>query len=208
MYQKIITLLLLSFLFFSCKEEPKDLMLVQKMEQKNKIAFNDINKAWNIVVPTNSPDVQTTLAGWKKWQTFVNELKQKPKTSISAFKLKVIRLVNQADSLYLQLPPRFNQAQVRSRLVALHTKLQSLDTYFSLDVVPAEKITPIIADINKELNAFYMQCEEIVVKSKIPTEVGEKAMISALDTTRNARNINFDEEEEKEKLILEKEKVK
>jgi hypothetical protein len=204
MFKKIIFSLLLAFTLFSCKKEEQDVMLIQKMEQKNKLAFDDINKAWEITVPPSSPEVQSVLANWKNWQSFVSALKQKPKTSISAFKLKVTNLSNQADSLYLQVPQRFSEPQVKSRLVALHTKLQSLDTYFSLDIVPLNKIKPIIVDINKELNAFYMQCEELIIKSKIPTEIGEKEMIKALDTTRNAKKMNFDEEEEKQ--ILEKDK--
>ena len=51
--------------------------------------------------------------------------------------------------------------------------------------------------INKEISAFYAQCEEIVIKKSIPLELGEKEMISALDTTRNAKNVNFDELEQK-----------
>ena len=203
MFKNLVLIFSFSLFLFSCKKEETDVLVVQKMEQKNKLAFNDINQAWNIVVPSSSPEVQSYLAKWKKWQNFVADLKQKPKTSISAFKIKVTKLANQADSLYLEVPTRFNKPQVKSRLMALHTKLQSLDTYFSLDVVPIEKIRPIILDINKELNAFYMQCEELIIKEKIPTEIGEKEMIKALDTTRNAKKMDFDTQEKEE---LEKEK--
>jgi hypothetical protein len=90
--------------------------------------------------------------------------------------------------------------QVRSRIVALQTKILALDTYFSLDVVPHEKVQSLIASINKELNAFYMQCEEIVIKNRIPTEIGEPKIISITDTTRNAKAINFDDLQQKEIL--------
>ena len=63
---------------------------------------------------------------------------------------------------------------------------------------PHDKVQNLIAAINKELNAFYMQCEEIVIKNRIPTEIGEPKIISISDTTRNAKVINFDDLEQKE----------
>ena len=113
-------------------------------------------------------------------------------------------MVSKSDSLHLSVPARFNQPQVRSRIVALQTNILALDTYFSLDVVPHEKVEDLIKAINKEMIAFYMQCEEIIVKSRIPTEIGEPRIISVSDTTRNAKAINFDDLEQQE--ILDKNK--
>lgn len=191
-------------MFFSCKDEDEQKLLIEKMEKRNRESFEQINQAWIINVPNASPEVTAVLSNWKDWQSFAQEIKQKPKTSISAFKLKVQNLVSKSDSLHLTVPGRFNQPQVRSRIVALQTKILALETYFSLDVVPHEKAKDLIAAINKEINAFYMQCEEIVVKSRIPTEIGEPAIVSIKDTTRNAKSINFDELEKKE--ILDKDK--
>ncbi|MES2864338.1 MAG: hypothetical protein V4666_09495 [Bacteroidota bacterium] len=191
-----------SFLFFSCKNEENQALLIEKMEKKNRESFDQINKAWLLNIPNASVEVSSVLNQWKDWKNFEQEIKQKPKSSISAFKQKVLNLVSKSDSLHLSVPPKFNQPQVRSRIVALQTKILALDTYFSLDIVPHEKVQDLIAAINKEMNAFYMQCEEIVVKSRIPTEIGEPRIISISDTTRNARPINFDELEQKE--ILEK----
>lgn len=202
---KILTLsVFCSFLFFSCKDENEQQLLIEKMEKKRLESFNQIDKAWVLNVPTSSPEVNMVLNSWKDWQSFEQEIKQKPKSTISAFKLKVLNLVSKSDSLHLNVPPRFNLPQVRSRIVALQTKILALDTYFSLDIVPEDKVQNLIAAINKEIIAFHMQCEEIIVKSNIPTEIGEPKIISISDTTRNAKAINFDELEQKE--ILDKDK--
>ena len=185
---------------FSCKEEKQDQLIVE-MEKKNAMAFEKISKAWVINIPPQSPEVQMEISKWKEWQSFEQEVKQKPKATISAFKLKVQNLAKKSDSLHLSVPPLFNVPQVRSRLVAMQTKIEALDTYFSLDVLPKEKVQTLILAINKEINAFYAQCEEVVIKNNIPLEIGEKEMISALDTTRNAKNVDFDELEKQEVKI-------
>lgn len=193
-----------SLLFFSCKDENKQRLLVEKMEKKRLESFNQIDKAWLLNIPNASVEVSSVLNRWKEWQSFEQEIKQKPKSTISAFKLKVLNLASKSDSLHLNVPPRFNEPQVRSRIVALQTKILALDTYFSLDIVPQDKVQNLIAAINKEMNAFYSQCEEIIVKSRIPTEIGEPKIISVSDTTRNAKAINFDDLEQKE--IIDKNK--
>jgi hypothetical protein len=168
------------------------------MEKKNALAFEKINNAWKISIPPVSQEVHAQISKWKQWNTFEQDLKQKPKATISAFKLKVESLVKKSDSLDLTVPTQFNKPQIRSRIIAIKTKIQALETYFSLDIIPQDKVDLLIKDLNKELNAFYSQCQELVLKSKIPFEVGEKEMISALDTTRNAKNMDFDELEKLE----------
>ena len=187
-----------SLLFFSCKQNDEQVLLVEKMEKKNRESFEQINKAWQLNIPVTSPEVRGVLNQWQDWKNFEEELQQKPKLSISAFKHKVLNLVAKSSALHTNVPANFNIPQVRSRIVALQTKILALDTYFSLDVVPHEKVQNLIAAINKELNAFYMQCEEIVIKNRIPTEIGEPKIISISDTTRNAKVVNFDELEQKE----------
>ena len=189
-----------SILFFSCKQNDEQVLLVEKMKKKNRASFEKINKAWQLNIPITSPEVRGVLNQWQEWKNFEEELQQKPKSSINAFKHKVLNLVAKSTSLHENVPPRFNIPQVRSRIVALQTKILALDTYFSLDVVPHEKVQNLIAAINKELHAFYMQCEEIIIKNSILTEIGEPKIISISDTTRNAKAINFDELEQKEIL--------
>ena len=189
-----------SILFFSCKQNDEQVLLVEKMKKKNRASFEQINKAWQLNIPITSPEVRGVLNQWQEWKNFEEELQQKPKSSINAFKHKVLNLVAKSTSLHENVPPRFNIPQVRSRIVALQTKILALDTYFSLDVVPHEKVQNLIAAINKELHAFYMQCEEIIIKNSIPTEIGEPKIISISDNNRNAKAINFDELEQKEIL--------
>ena len=187
-----------SVIFFSCNKNEEQALIVEKMEKKSRASFEQINKAWQLNIPITSPEVRGVLNQWQEWKNFEEELQQKPKSSINAFKHKVLNLVAKSTSLHENVPPRFNIPQVRSRIVALQTKILALDTYFSLDVVPHEKVQNLIAAINKELNAFYMQCEEIIIKNSIPTEIGEPKIISISDTTLNAKAINFDDLEQKE----------
>ena len=197
-FKLLIVSVFSSLLFFSCKQNDEQVLLVEKMEKKNRESFEQINKAWQLNIPVTSPEVRGVLNQWQDWKNFEEELQQKPKSSISAFKQKVLNLVTKSTTLHTNVPANFNVPQVRSRIVALQTKILALDTYFSLDVVPHEKVQNLIAAINKELNAFYMQCEEIVIKNRIPTEIGEPKIISISDTTRNAKVVNFDELEQKE----------
>ena len=71
------------------------------------------------------------------------------------------------------MPAKFNEPQVRSRIIAMQTKLQALDTYFSLDIVPQDKVERLIKELNQEIMAFYSQCEELIIKNKIPVEDGK-----------------------------------
>jgi hypothetical protein len=199
-FKLLILTVFSSLLFFSCKQNDEQVVLVEKMEKKNRESFEQINKAWQLNIPVTSSEVRGVLNNWQDWKNFEEELQQKPKSSISAFKQKVLNLVAKSASLHMNVPTNFNVPQVRSRIVALQTKILALDTYFSLDVVPHEKVQNLITAINKELNAFYMQCEEIIIKNKIPTEIGEPKIISISDTTRNAKAINFDDLEQKEIL--------
>ncbi|WP_396187842.1 hypothetical protein [Flavobacterium sp.] len=194
---KLLLLFLIFFGFFSCKEEKQDQLIVE-MEKKNAMAFEKISKAWVINIPPQSPEVKMEISKWKEWQSFEQDLKQKPKASISAFKLKVEALQKKSDSLHLFVPAKFNEPQVRSRIIAMQTKLQALDTYFSLDIVPQDKVERLIRELNQEIMAFYSQCEELIIKNKIPVEDGEKELINALDTTRHAKNMDFDEFERKQ----------
>ena len=199
-FKLLIVSVFCSVIFFSCNKNEEQALIVEKMEKKNRASFEQINKAWQLNIPITSPEVRGVLNQWQEWKNFEEELQQKPKSSINAFKHKVLNLVAKSTSLHENVPPRFNIPQVRSRIVALQTKILALDTYFSLDVVPHEKVQDLIVAINKELRAFYMQCEEIIIKNSIPTEIGEPKIISISDTTRNAKAINFDELEQKEIL--------
>jgi hypothetical protein len=196
--KRLIVSVFCCLILISCKKNDEQVLLIENLERKNQESFEQINKAWQLNIPVASLEVRSVLNQWQDWKNFEEEIQQKPKSSISAFKQKVLNLVAKSASLHFNVPPNFNIPQVRSRIVALQTKILALDTYFSLDVVPHEKAQNLIAAINKELHAFYMQCEEIVIKNRIPTEIGEPKIISISDTTRNAKVVNFDDLEQKE----------
>ena len=68
----------------------------------------------------------------------------------------------------------------------------------NLRVIPEQRIAKLIPEINEEIKGLYKQWDEIIIKKAIPKEIGEELMLQALDTTRNARSMNFDELEKKE----------
>ena len=68
-------------LFFSCKDENEQVLLIEKMEKKNKESFEQINKVWLLNIPNASVEVSSVLNQWKEWQSFEQEIKQKPKST-------------------------------------------------------------------------------------------------------------------------------
>lgn len=186
------TVFILLLIATSCQNENKNLAAEKEAMRKDSV-FKSISKNWNFSIPQTNNEVENTLKEWNQWLQFQNELKQKPKTSISAFINKIEKLTKQADSLPLSVPERFNNPQVRSRLITLDTQLNSLKTYMNLQEIPQEKVIELIQVVNNEITSVYDQLEEVVIKEKIPIEIGEADMIRALDTTRLANKKLFEE---------------
>ena len=84
-FKILILSLFSSLLFFSCKDENEQQLLVEKMEKKNRESFEQINKAWLLNIPNASIEVSLVLNQWKEWQSFEQEIKQKPKSSIKCY---------------------------------------------------------------------------------------------------------------------------
>ncbi|CAM3570748.1 hypothetical protein FLGE108171_03500 [Flavobacterium gelidilacus] len=184
MYKSIVVLFLSIFLFSCEKDNTK--AENEKIIAKNTQTFNLVNSVWNLKTPTLSPTAQNEVANWNEWQQFVIEVNQKPKSNLTAFQLKTKNISSKIDSLQLNIPPQFDKPQVKSRIAALNTKIKMLDTFIHLTDVPQNKIKALIPEINEEISALVGQWEEIIVKKRIPKEVGEEYMIKALDTARNA----------------------
>ena len=182
---KFITLLLPLILLFSCQDEEaiREKERLKNIE-KTTVIFNKINKAWNFNVTSSTNEVETILKNWNQWNDFSNEIEQKPKSSINAFRKKAIALSKKAEALNKNIPIKFNNPQVKSRISIVVTQLHSLDLYINLDQIPAEKVVAIIPKVNKGLESLKAQFEEILRKEKIPLEQGEADMIKMLDTTR------------------------
>lgn len=91
--------------------------------------------------------------------------------------MKIKNVASKADSLHLNVPEGFNNPQVRSRLITLNTKINSLNTYMHLQLIPEKKISQLIKEINSEIKGFYTQLDEVIIKKAIPKEIGEDEMI-------------------------------
>ena len=182
---KSIFIFVISLLFISCNDETTQ-EDNEKIIAKNKQTFNLLSSIWNLKTPTLSPTAENEVSNWNEWQQFVIEINQKPKSNLTAFQLKTKNISSKIDSLQLNIPTQFNIPQVKSRIAALDTKIKMLDSFIHLTDVPQNKIKELIPEINEEMASLVGQWEEIIIKKRIPKEIGEEYMIQALDTARNA----------------------
>ena len=189
----IEALLVFSFLLVSCGGDSQQELEAQKIAQKNDAVFKNISKMWQFHFPTARPEVKTRLAAWNEWRQFEMELLQKPKSTLSAFKLKTQNISSKVDTLAITAPLEYRKPQILSRITTLNTKIKSLETFMNLQVIPENKIAKLIPEINEEIRGLYNQWDEIEIKKAIPKEIGEELMLQALHTTRNARPSQMEE---------------
>ncbi|MDN3678319.1 hypothetical protein QWY90_13480 [Flavobacterium paronense] len=176
--------LLLVFLC-SCQEDPKARALEQEKEtQKREVIFTNINKGWNFnSQPTNETSKELTTY-WSEWRVFLNELGQKPKSSIGAFQQKAKTLSKRALELNINIPFQYNLPEVKSRIAVVTTKINAINLYIHLNQIPDKKIVQLVQEVNTEVASLQAQFNEIKAKSEIKIEDGEGDMIRMLDTTR------------------------
>lgn len=182
---KFVSLFISLFVLFSCQDE--DVIREKerlKNAEKSEVIFQKINNGWDFDIPTSTTEVQSILKNWSQWNDFSREIEQKPKSSINAFRKKAITLSKKVEDLNTNIPEKFNNPQVKSRISILVTQLHQLDLYINLDQIPADKVIAIIPNVNKGLQSLEAQFQEILRKEKIPMEQGEADMIKMLDTTR------------------------
>lgn len=180
-------ILILSLGLISCENDAQQQLEADKIVQKNEAVFKSISKMWQFNFPNASPVIKANLNAWNEWRQFEIEMRQKPKSSLSAFRLKTKNITTKADTLVATAPLEYQKPQVLSRLTTLNTKIKSLETFMNLQVIPEDRIAKLIPEINEEIKGLYNQWEEIIIKKAIPKEIGEDLMLQALDTTRNAR---------------------
>lgn len=180
-------LLLFSLLIFSCNNKEERIADSDKATKHNDSVFAIINQSWKFNVPPVNPKVQSKINGWQEWRVFNQELQQKPKNSLNAFRLKSKNLTVKGDLLNNHIPKMFDKPAVKSRISTLNTKLKSLETYITLEYIPTKKVITLIQEITTEVTSIQNQMNEIIVKSEIPKEEGEAIMLQALDTARHAR---------------------
>ena len=186
------TLIFLFLLLTSCQEDPKIRAIEQEKEtQKRDLIFNTIEKAWNFnAQPSNETSRQLTTY-WVEWRVFLNELGQKPKTSIRAFQQKAKTLSKRANDLNNNIPISYNIPEIKSRIATITTKVNSINLYIHLNQIPDQKIVRLVSEINTEVTSLQMQFDEIKRKSEIKIEDGEGDMIRMLDTTRASPTTAF-----------------
>lgn len=173
----IFSLFICTF-FASCKkEEPTNTVEIQNALKEKELVFNTLEKAWNFQERKLTPESEIIALSWNEWRLFNNELNQKPKSTLSAFKLKTKSLVKKADTLAFTIPDRLQKPQIRVRLSAIVTKVKALNMFLNIDHIPQQRVLELVADLNFEVNAFNNQIEEIVRRSHIPMEEGEADMI-------------------------------
>lgn len=179
------TLLLVLVLLSSCQQDPKDRALEQEKEtQKREVIFTTINNGWNF----NSQPINETSRGlttnWAEWRVFLNELSQKPKSSIGAFQQKAKTLSKRAAELNNNIPIQYDIPEVKSRIAVLTTKVNAVNLYIHLNQIPDQKIVQLVQEINTVVASLQWQLDEIKRKSEIKIEDGEGDMIRMLDTAR------------------------
>lgn len=179
------TLLLLLVFLSSCQEDPKVRALEQEKEtQKREVIFSNINKGWNFNSQPLNQTSSELRTNWAEWRVFLNELGQKPKSSIGAFQQKAKTLSKKADELNNNIPIKYSIPEVKSRIAVLTTKVNAVNLYIHLNQIPDKKIVQLIQEINTEVASMQWQLDEINRKSEIKTEDGESDMLKMLDTTR------------------------
>jgi len=182
---KYITFVLPLIMLFSCQNDSENREKERlKNSAKSEKIFDKINKSWEFNDVRSTEEVRAILKNWNEWNDFSRELSQKPKSSINAFRQKAIALSKKAEDLNKNIPEKFNNPQVKSRISIIITQLRSLDLYINLDQIPAEKVMALIPKVNKGLLSLDAQFQEILRKEKIPLEQGEADMIRMLDTAR------------------------
>jgi hypothetical protein len=178
-------LLFATLFLISCKEDQQARQRENlKDTQKKTIVFNTINSKWNFNTQPINPAAQGAVTIWSEWRILMDELDQKPKSTIGAFQQKAKTLSKKAIDLNKNIPIAYNKPEVKSRISVLITKINALELFINLQAIPADKVVGLIQEINNQIRSIQTQLGEIVRKSTIPKEEGETDMIKMLDTAR------------------------
>ncbi len=184
---KISSILFVAFfcLALACQKDQTQLLMErQKDAQRKEQVFQTINRAWHFSIPSLVPHTRQFASSWNDLYVLNNELNQKPKSTLGAFQKKARLLSQKSVVLANTIPMVFNKPEIKSRIAVLTTKFNQINLYINVTPVQDQKVVSLITDVNIELKALYLQLDEIVRKSEIPTEEGETEMKQMLDTTR------------------------
>jgi hypothetical protein len=187
-YKRFFTLVSILLLLSCQKNDEKQLAEQQKDAQAKALIYTKISKGWHFTTPVLNPTTQTMVQNWRELREFNTELNLTPKSSIGAFQKKAKDLSKLALALNNNIPPAFNKPQIKSRITALVTKINSINLFINLDAIPEQKVIALVAEVDVEMLSIYQQMDEIVRKNQIPLEEGESDMIRMLDTARAIPN--------------------
>ena len=194
MINKIVVLLSLVFILFSCQNDDQKRIAENKKEiQKREVILKNIEKGWVFYDTPVTEAAENSLANWNEWRVFFVELAQKPKKTIGSFQQKSKAITKKAMALNDNIPGAYSIPAIKSRISTVVAKTQMLDLYINLDNIPDKKVVKLIAEINLELVSLQRQMEKTVDKSKIPVEVGESDLIKMRDASRAIPNVIIDE---------------
>lgn len=182
---RFLATLLVFISITSCQEDPKLRALEQEKEtQKREVIFGNINKGWNFNSQPSNETARNLTTNWAEWRVFLNELGQKPKSSIGAFQQKAKTLSKRALELNNNIPIKYDLPEIKSRIAVITTKINAINLYIHLNQIPDKKIVQLVQEINTELASLNAQIDEIRIKGEIKMEDGEADMIRMLDTAR------------------------
>jgi len=172
-------------ILLSCSDNAEKRAIENARDVKKKeVVFNNINRAWKFNTQPVNATTEALAVSWNEWRVFLNELSQKPQSTIGAFRKKAQTLSLKVVDLNNNIPIAYSKPEVKSRIAVLTSKINSLNLYVNLADIPDKKVTALIAEVNIELASLQRIIGEIVLKSQIPKEEGELDMIRLLDTTR------------------------
>ncbi|WP_188049384.1 hypothetical protein [Flavobacterium sp. GP15] len=189
MINKIAIFFFLVFIFSSCQNDDQKRIAENNKEiQRKEVQFKNIEKSWVFYDTPITEASEKSMANWNEWRLFLNELAQKPKKTLGAFQQKSKVLTKKVMALNDNIPAEFNIPPIKSRISTVLAKVQMLNLYINLDVIPEKKVASIIAEINTELVSLQRQMEKTIDKSKIPVEVGESDLLKMMDASRAIPN--------------------
>ncbi len=189
MQNRIIAILFLGFMVFSCQKENQKRLVENKREmEKRELIFSNIKEGWVFNDTPINETADSVAVSWNEFRQFLDELAQKPKKTIGAFQKKSEAISKKVMLLDNNIPYQYDKPQIKSRISALITKVRMLNLFIHLDHIPDKKVVGLIADINKELISLQRQMDKLNEKSKIPVEEGESEMLRMLDTVRAIPN--------------------
>lgn len=189
MSQRFNLVFILIFSILSCQDDTAKRAADNARElKKQELVFKNLNEAWSFNTQARSAADREVLAVWDQWRIFVNELEQKPKSSVTAFRQKAKTLSARVLQLQGTVPLAYDKPEIRSRITALITKINSLNLYMNLTDIPEKKVVENIKAINEELGSLSRQLQETKQKEFIPIEQGEADMLKMLDTSRAIQN--------------------